>query len=147
MPVLFIVTLIVLSYTFSGGLFSSAATDIVQLYPALAAFVLAPMILIANFGLDYFAAAIPPNFVDLSGLTDPAERALINWAGILALALGDIVALDFMERVFAAKDGKTARNACFYGGTFTLIAGLGATILGRCSPSPSTRTSRIRGTP
>jgi SSS family solute:Na+ symporter len=129
-PALFIVTLIVLSYTFSGGLFSSAATDIVQLYPALIAFVLAPLILVAKFGLDYFAAAIPPSFVDLSGLTDPANGALINWAGILALALGDIVALDFMERVFAAKDGTTARNACFYGGIFTLIAGLGATILG-----------------
>lgn len=129
-PALFIVSAIVLAYTFSGGLFSSAATDIVQLYPAIIAFVLAPLILIANYGLDTLAAAIPPNFTDLSGLTDPANGALINWAGILALALGDIVALDFMERVFASKDGRTARNACFYGGIMTLIAGFGATILG-----------------
>lgn len=129
-PALFIVSAIVLAYTFSGGLFSSAATDIVQLYPAIIAFVLAPLILIANNGLEFFTAAIPPGFTDLSGLTDPAAGALINWAGILALALGDIVALDFMERVFAAKDGRTARNACFYGAIFTLIAGFGATLLG-----------------
>ena len=33
----------------------------------------------------------------------------------MALALGDIVALDFMERVFAAKDPKTARRGAFMG--------------------------------
>jgi solute:Na+ symporter, SSS family len=132
-PALFIVSFIVLAYTFSGGLFSSAATDIVQLYPAITAFVLAPLILLATYGADFFAAAIPANFVDMSGLldvTNPDSGALINWAGILALALGDIVALDFMERVFAAKNGTVARNACFYGAGFTLVAGLGATALG-----------------
>ena len=39
--------------------------------------------------------------MDLSGLTDIGNGALINWAGIMALAIGDIVALDFMERVFS----------------------------------------------
>jgi Na+/proline symporter len=127
---LVIVTLLVLVYTFSGGLFSSAATDVVQLYPALLAFVLAPIILVATFGWDFFAAAIPEGYADLSGLTSIEDGALINWAGILALAFGDIVALDFMERVFSAKDGKTAKYACYYGAFFTIIAGLGATILG-----------------
>ena len=45
----------------------------------------------------------PPEYLDLSGLFDIGNGALINWAGILALALGDIVALDFMERVFAVR--------------------------------------------
>ncbi len=132
-PGLLIVTAIVLTYTFSGGLFSSAATDIVQLYPALIAFIAAPLILVGTFGIDYFAAAIPAGYADLSGLTNIESGALINWAGILALAFGDIVALDFMERVFAAKDEKTAQQACFYGAFFTIIAGLGATTLGLMS--------------
>ncbi|MFH0750684.1 MAG: hypothetical protein V2B17_02495 [Chloroflexota bacterium] len=127
---LVLITLIVLAYTFSGGLFSSAATDVVQLYPALAAFIIAPIILLVTFGWDFFATAIPVNFVDLSGLTSVEDGALINWAGILALAFGDIVALDFMERVFAAKDPNTARAACYYGAFFTIIAGFGATVLG-----------------
>jgi Na+/proline symporter len=125
-----IITALVLIYTFSGGLFSSAATDVVQLYPAIIAFVIAPIILIATFGWDFFAAAIPEGYADLSGLTSIENGALINWAGILALAFGDIVALDFMERVFAAKDERTAKYACYYGGAMTVIAGLGATILG-----------------
>ncbi len=129
-PALVVVTGLVLLYTFSGGLFSSAATDIVQLYPALIAFIAAPLILIGNYGIDFFAAAIPAGYADLSGLTSIESGALINWAGILALALGDIVALDFMERVFAAKDEKTAQAACYYGAIFTIIAGLGATVLG-----------------
>ena len=127
---LFVITAILLIYTVSGGLFSSAATDVVQLYPAILAFVLAPIFLVATLGWDFFAAAIPEGYADLSGLTSIESGALINWAGILALAFGDIVALDFMERVFAAKDERTAKYACYYGGAMTIIAGLGATILG-----------------
>jgi solute:Na+ symporter, SSS family len=56
--------------------------------------------------------------------------ALVNWAGILALGLGDIVALDFMERVFAAKDGKTARRGAFMGGGLTLFTVIPTSMMG-----------------
>jgi Na+/proline symporter len=128
---LLIMSAIVLAYTFSGGLYSCAATDIVQIYPALIAFVASAVWMLFNFGgWSYFATAIPPEFLDLSGLTSIENGALLNWAGILALAIGDVVALDFMERVFAAKNPETARRGCFYGAGFTLVAGLGASILG-----------------
>jgi Na+/proline symporter len=48
----------------------------------------------------------------------------------MALALGDIVALDFMERVFAAKDGKTARRGAFMGGGLTLFTVIPTTMMG-----------------
>lgn len=127
---LLIISAIVLAYTFSGGLFSCAATDIVQLYPAFLAFVAAPLILIATFGWAYFADAIPPEFIDLSGLTAIENGALVNWAGILALAIGDIVALDFMERVFSAKDPETAQKSCFYASFFTIVIGISAAMMG-----------------
>jgi Na+/proline symporter len=63
-------------------------------------------------------------------LTDPANGAYLNWAGILALGLGDVVALDFMERVFASKNPETARKACYYGAGFTLITGFAASFIG-----------------
>ena len=56
----------------------------------------------------------------MSGLTDPKNGALVNWAGIIALGLGDVVALDFMERVFSARDGKTARRGAFMAGILTI---------------------------
>ena len=51
--------------------------------------------------------------LDLGQMTDPAQGATINWATLIALGIGDIVAIDFMQRVFAAKSPETARRACF----------------------------------
>ena len=36
-------------------------------------------------------------------MTKVGNGALTNWAGMIALAFGNAMALDFMERVFAAK--------------------------------------------
>src|SRR4030066_1558982 len=72
----------------------------------------------------------PPEFLDITGLTEIANGALLNWAGILALGLGDIVALDFMERVFAARDPKTAQRGGFMGGALTLFTVVPTSMLG-----------------
>jgi Na+/proline symporter len=132
-PALLIMSVLLLAYTFSGGLFSCAATDIVQLYPALIAFVAGALWIFFSIGggdWGYFAAAIPPGYADLSGLYSIENGALLNWAGILALGIGDVVALDFMERVFAAKNPETARRGCLWGAGFTLILGLAASFIG-----------------
>src|SRR3989304_2785233 len=128
-----IAALIVLVYTFAGGLFSSAYTDIFQIYLAMGAFWAAFLFFALGFsGVDFgtILGSAPPSHIDLSGLTDMGNGALINWAGIMALALGDIVALDFMERVFAAKDGKTARRGAFMGGGLTLFTIIPTTMMG-----------------
>ena len=55
-------------------------------------------------GLETIIANVPGNFMDMSGLlavTNPASGALINWATIISLGIGDIVALDFMEREYS----------------------------------------------
>ncbi|MGI0076564.1 MAG: sodium:solute symporter family protein [Nitrosopumilaceae archaeon] len=125
--------LVVLAYTYAGGLFSSAYTDIFQIYLAIGAFWVALIFFVGGFaGVDFatIIGAAPPGYLDLSGLTDIAGGALINWAGIAALALGDIVALDFMERVFAAKDPKTAQRGAFWGGGLTLFTVIPTSMLG-----------------
>lgn len=116
--------IIVLIYTYAGGLFSSAYTDIFQIYLAIAAFWAAFLFFAGGFAgvsFDTILGSAPPGYLDLSGLTDMGNGALINWAGIMALALGDIVALDFMERVFSARDGKTARRGAFMGAGLTIL--------------------------
>jgi Na+/proline symporter len=128
-----IAALVVLVYTFAGGLFSSAYTDIFQIYLAIAAFWAAFIFFAGGFaGVDFgtILGNAPPAYLDLSGLTDMGNGALVNWAGILALGLGDIVALDFMERVFAAKDGKTARRGAFMGGGLTLFTIIPTSMIG-----------------
>ena len=117
-------------YTLAGGLFSCVATDIIQLYPAILAFIGSVIWLLSKFGWGFFAEAIPPGFLDLSGLTSVENGALLNWAGILALGLGDVIALDFMERVFAADSPDTARKGCYWGAFWTLVIGLCASFMG-----------------
>jgi len=128
-----IAALIVLAYTFAGGLFSSAYTDIFQIYIAIGAFWAAFLFFAGGYAGVPFAdilGSAPPGYLDLSGLYDVASGALINWAGILALGLGDIVALDFMERVFAARDQKTAQRGAFWGGALTLFTVVPTSMLG-----------------
>ncbi len=127
---LLVISVILFIYTISGGIWSVVATDITQVYPAIAGFLGAFIWLLYTYGWDYFAAAIPPGHLGLSGLTSVENGALLNWAGILALGLGDVVALDFMERVFAAESPKTAKHACYYGAGLTLVVGLAASFIG-----------------
>jgi Na+/proline symporter len=125
--------LVVLVYTYAGGLFSSAYTDIFQIYLAIIAFWAVFLFFYGGYGPVDFATIIgatPPGYLDLSGLTDISNGALINWAAIAALGFGDIVALDFMERVFAAKSPKTARNGAFMGGALTLSTVIPTSMLG-----------------
>ena len=124
---------VVLVYTLAGGLFASAYTDIFQIYLAIIAFWAAFLFFYGGYAGVPFAeilGAAPPGYLDLSGLTDLASGALINWQAIAALALGDIVALDFMERVFAAKDPKTARRGLFMGGGLTALTIVPTSMLG-----------------
>jgi solute:Na+ symporter, SSS family len=128
-----IAAIIVLIYTYAGGLFSSAYTDIFQIYLAIGSFWAAFIFFAAGFsGVDFgtILGNAPPEYLDLSGLFDIGNGALVNWAGILALGLGDLVALDFMERVFAAKDGKTAKNGALMGGGLTLFTVIPTSMIG-----------------
>lgn len=118
-----IVSLAVLIYTFAGGLFSSAYTDIFQVYLTIGAFWAGFLFFAFGFaGVDLgtILTATPESYLDLSGLTDVSNGALVNWAGIIALGVGDVVALDFMERVFSARDGKTARRGAFMAAILTI---------------------------
>lgn len=124
---------IVLVYTFAGGLFSSAYTDIFQIYLAIIAFWAAFLFFYGGYaGVDFatIIGAAPPGYLDMSGLTDPAAGAYVNWAAIAALGFGDIVALDFMERVFAARDPKTAQRGAAMGGGLTLLTVIPTSMLG-----------------
>jgi Na+/proline symporter len=125
--------IVVLIYTYAGGLFSSAYTDIFQIYLAIGAFWVAFIFFAAGFsGINFgtILGSAPPGYLDLSGLTDIGNGALINWAGIMALGLGDIVALDFMERVFAAKDGRTAQRGALMGAALTFLTVVPTSMMG-----------------
>jgi len=134
LPALLITTLVIVIYTIAGGLYSAIWTDFFQIHVALVGFVVSAIWLIYTRGWSLLSA-VPAEKIDLSGLVSLHSGALPNWAGMIALAFGNAMALDFMERVFAAKSPDTARRACYYAGALTLVIGFSATLLGVASIS------------
>ena len=125
--------IVVVIYTIAGGLFASAYTNLFQVYLAIGAFWAGFLFFYGGFAdtpWDVIYNNAPPEFMDLSGLYDVANGALINWGAILALGLGDIVALDFMERVFSARNPKTAQRGALMGGALTMFTVIPTSMLG-----------------
>ena len=116
-----LISAIIFVYTFAGGLVSVAYTDVIQAVIALVGSTSLVAYVALNYGFTIPSGMGPGN---LGQLTDPGQGAYINLATLAALGLGDIVAIDFMERVFAAKDPETAQKACFVGSAGTVIIGL-----------------------
>lgn len=128
-------TSVIFVYTIAGGLYAAIWTDFVQIYIAIGGFFLLAGWLLMTQDWQGAIAALPPTHVDLSGLTSMASGGLLNWSIIISLAFGNAMALDFMERVFAAKSGSTARVACYYAGVLTMVAGVTASFAGLLAPS------------
>ena len=132
-----IAALAVVVYTIAGGLFASAYTNLFQVYLAIGSFWAAFLFFLGGFAdtpwdiiYNNATAVGGAGFMDLSGLYDVANGALLNWGALFALGLGDIIALDFMERVFAAKNPKTARRGALMGGALTMFTVVPTSMLG-----------------
>lgn len=127
-----LITIVVLSYTVAGGMFAAAYTDVIQVSLGLTGSISLFVYVIVTFGMSIPEGQGPLAFAQL---TDPAAGAMTNWATILALGLGDIVAIDFMQRIFSADSPETARRACFTGSIGTLLVGIPFSMVALSTPS------------
>ncbi|QCQ93319.1 sodium:solute symporter family protein [Rhodococcus sp. SGAir0479] len=108
----------VLAYTMAGGMFASVYTGLVQF----------AVMAVGIVGLGLWVA-LGPGFStpdglgagNLGQLSDPAQGAAVNWATIVALGLGNLVAIDMMQRIFSAKSAHSAQRACFSAATGILV--------------------------
>lgn len=117
---LFIMAGLVLLYTLCGGLLSDAYTAAIQTVITLGATVILAVFVFSNWGVSADPGMGP---FDWGQLTDPAQGSAINWATILSLGIGDIVALDFEQRVFSAKSPKVAQRSCFISAGLVIFVG------------------------
>lgn len=127
--IMILVAFLIMLYTMAGGLFAVTWNDILHVGVGLIGFTGAVIWLYTNSDTkavdDVMATKLKMDpFVKLE------NGALNNWAAFLALALGDIVALDFMERVFAAKTPKYAKVSCILSGGLTIFVGILLAIIG-----------------
>ncbi|UED87271.1 sodium:solute symporter family transporter [Streptomyces profundus] len=99
---------IVLLYTLSGGMFAGLSTGLAQ-FALNTVGILALVIWMATtHGFD-IPAGLGPG--DLEQLTSTEHGAAVNWATIIALGLGNLVAIDLMQRIFSARGPGDARRA------------------------------------
>jgi Na+/proline symporter len=129
-----IISAIVFVYTIAGGLFAVAYTDVIQATLALVGSIALIVYVGLNYGITIPDGMGPTALVQINPF-DNSAGSWINLATIFALALGDIVAIDFMERVFAADSPETAQKACFAGSAGTLIIGIPFSIVALSSGS------------
>lgn len=112
---------VVLIYTATGGMYSDAYTAFAQMVIT----VVATVALLGWVAVTY-GITIPDGMgpFDLGQLTSTEQGAMFNWATLLALGIGDIVAIDFMQRIFAARSPQIAQRACFVGALGVLLVGI-----------------------
>lgn len=126
---------LVLAYTIAGGLFSDAYTAAIQVTITAVATVSLLGWVIYNWGIRIPEGMGPG---DLEQLTTTAGGAPINWATLISLGIGDLVAIDFMQRIFGARTPQIARRSCFIaagataavGVVFALVALTASSVLG-----------------
>ena len=106
-----LIAIVVFIYTASGGLFAVAYTDFIQVIIAFLGSISLFIFISTQFNLEIPAGTGP---LALSQLTSVDSGAAVNWATLLALGLGDIVAIDFMARIFASESPENRSKSLFY---------------------------------
>lgn len=112
---------LILAYTVGGGLFSDAYTAVIQAAITVVATLTLFWWVAVSYGIDVPEGLGP---FDLGQLTDSSQGAPVNWATLVSLGIGDLVAIDFMQRIFAARTPDVARKACFIGAGATAVVGV-----------------------
>lgn len=116
-----LIVVVVLSYTLTGGMFSDAYTALVQVVITLIGTAALLIWVAVTYGITIPEGSGP---FDLGQLGDPAQGAVVNWATLIALGIGDIIAIDFMQRIFSARTPQIARRACFVAAAGTAVVGI-----------------------
>jgi Na+/proline symporter len=130
LPMVVIIAVCILAYAVSGGLYATITTSVLQVGMFIVSIGIAFFWLVGSIGWEAYVAAIPAASWGLDQLFAVENRALVNWAALGSLALGDVVAIDFIQRVISAKSPRDASRGCYVGGAITLVVGLLVSLIG-----------------
>lgn len=133
---LLLTAVVAMGYTLQGGMWSVTLTDAVQIALVFAGLVFLSWIVLAELGtgsvfggLVHLWHATPPEM--RAPIPTESAAALLGWVSIVAIgALGNLPGQDLLQRVFASKSAKVARDACLISGFLYLGFGLFPLLLG-----------------
>ena len=127
-----ICTVVVVAYTYIGGMWAVSVTDFVQtIMILLGLIILATQLFIEVGSIDRLVEGVPEGFFRFT-----PEPSLHHFAHYLAawitIGLGSIPQQDIFQRVMAAKSAETAVRASYLGGMGYLVIGLIPLFIGLC---------------
>ncbi len=126
-----IAAVVVLVYTYAGGMWAVTLTDFVQLVVLIAGMVIITPLLLADMGgWSNIAAKIPaerfhlyPHEADGAQWFDYAR----NW---LVIGLGNLAGQDLIQRSLSSRDEKVAYRSSYFAGLLYITVGLLPVLLG-----------------
>ncbi len=117
-----------LIYTMSGGLMSVVNTDVVQFILIVGSLLLAlPISLMNAGGVNGLINTLPGEFLTFTNID---VSTLISWGFFCFFTYA--TSQHYIQRVFAAKDKKTAKFAFVFTGSVYILYGLAIGIIGIC---------------
>ncbi|MCA9161642.1 MAG: sodium:solute symporter family protein [Planctomycetales bacterium] len=125
-----IAAVIILAYTWIGGMWSVTLTDTLQLGVLLVGMLILGFSVFSHLGDGSPVDGVSRLFQEtepekLTLLPEPGLPAAMLWLGTLASGMfGNIPGQDLMQRVFAANSAKTASRACVLAGVIYILFGL-----------------------
>ena len=124
-----VIAVLIAVYTIAGGLVAVAWNDVLQSSVVFLGVAVVFVVLVFGGTPGVLDQAFASRF-DWAPLTKLDSGSVSVWASFLALAIGDIVALDFMERVFAARTAGAAQSSCYVAGFVTIGIGIAMAVIG-----------------
>ena len=128
-----VATIIFIVYTALGGLWAATITDFIQVIIAGVGVIVASTLILGNSGgfsglqqmIQTSQQAIDPGYFNVFGM---AFKSII-WL-LVPTIMYTLIGQDFYQRLFAAKDGITAKRASLIGGIFLIIISFFPVIIG-----------------
>jgi len=130
LPMLIAIAVCILAYAVSGGLYATITTSVLQVGMFIVGIGIAFFWLLSAVGWEALMARVPAGTASVTQLFSVEGGSLRIWATLGSLALGDVVAIDFIQRVISAKSPRAARQGCYMGGWLTLVVGLLVSFIG-----------------
>ncbi len=126
-----IAAVIVLVYTWAGGMWAVTLTDFVQVVVlVLGLLILTPILLADMGGWATIAAQIPPSRFDFF----PRDGTATSWFGYardwLVIGLGNLAGQDLIQRSLSSRNEKVAYQSAYLAGLLYITVGLLPVLLG-----------------